>query len=82
MLAVLNKVKKDSRAEQPKREDIIVTKVEYNILENEDGSETRYRTTRKVNVTKMVNETKKLVKNNQTSEILAKLEEIKGAYTK
>lgn len=82
MLAVLDKNKKELRAEEPKRQDIIVERIETEIIENEDGSETKIRKKKHVNVTKMINETKKLVKQSTAQDIIAKLDEIKGVYTK
>ena len=59
----------------PKRKDIIVTKFETKI-EYENGVKRERRVPTKTNVTKLVNETKKLVKQNKASETLAEIEKL------
>lgn len=59
----------------PKRKDIIVTKFETKI-EYENGVKMERRVPVKTNVTKLVNETKKIVKQNKASETLAEIEKL------
>lgn len=82
MLTVLDKRQKDTKQQEPKRKDIIVERAEIEVVENEDGSETTIRKKKLVNVTKMINETKKLVKQTAAQELIAKIDELKGVYTK
>lgn len=58
-----------------KPEDIIVTKYQT-ITEYKDGCKIERRVPKKVNVTKLVNETKKLLKNQTAEEKLSELERI------
>lgn len=69
--------KEEEKAFDPK--DIIVTKHQTQIIYNKDGSYTTKRIPKLVNVTKKVNESKKLIKRDAAMEKLKELEEI---YTK
>lgn len=56
--------------------DIIVTKYQNQTVYNEDGSFTVKRIPTKVNITKKINESKKLIKKDTAAEKLAELEKI------
>lgn len=58
------------------QKDIIITKYKNETTYNEDGSRTEKRVPVKVNITKKVNETAKLVKEQTAAEKLAELEKI------
>lgn len=60
----------------PKKQDIVITKTKIETIENEDGSTTLKRIPVKVNITKKVNETKKMIKNYTAEEKIAELEKI------
>lgn len=57
-------------------QDIIVTKYQNKTIYNEDGSITVKRIPKLVNITKRINETKKLIKKDSAAEKLAELERI------
>lgn len=80
MIAVLTKTNNVINEEQYKdltnKQDIIVERLQYKELENEDGSTTIKPTYEKINLTKKVNETKKLIKVDKASETLAEIEKI------
>lgn len=59
-----------------KPKDIIVVKYETKTDYDQSGNMTVKRVPKKVNVTKMVNESKKLIKRNNAAETLAQLEKI------
>lgn len=86
MIAVLTKPNNVINEEQYKgltdKQDIIVERLQYKELENEDGSITIKPTYEKVNLTKKVNETKKMIKVDKASETIAEIEKLckKGAF--
>lgn len=59
-----------------KNRDVIVTKFQYKTTYNEDGSFTTKRVPTMVNITKKMNEQKKLIKKDTAAEKLAELERI------
>lgn len=59
-----------------KGREIIVNKVSWETEVAENGDITKKRKIKKVNITKKINEEKKLIKNNQAEEKLAELEKI------
>lgn len=67
----------DKMREKLKGRDIILEKVGYTTYINEKGEEVKRRTTSKVNITKKVNESKKLLK---TTNAIEKLEELDNVY--
>ena len=78
MLEVENRPKTATKLEKPterKTEDIIVTKYET-VVTYENGAKIERRKPKKVNVTKLVNETKKLIKAQTAEEKLAELEKV------
>lgn len=85
MIAVLTKtnnfISKEQYDELTKKHDIIVERLNYKQTENEDGSITIKPMYENVNITKKVNETKKLIKLDKASETLAEIEQLckKGA---
>lgn len=78
MLEVENRPKTSKKLSEPikrKTEDIIVTKYET-VITYENGAKIERRKPKKVNVTKLVNETKKLIKAQTAEEKLAELEKV------
>jgi hypothetical protein len=78
MLEVEKRPKTATNLEKPverKTEDIIVTKYET-VVTYENGAKIERRKPKKVNVTKLVNETKKLIKMQTAEEKLAELEKV------
>lgn len=69
---VLDKKKTDKL----KGREIIVNKVSWETEVAENGDIIKKRKIKKVNITKKINEEKKLIKNNQAEEKLAELEKI------
>lgn len=69
---------KPKRKDLPKYEekDIIITKFKKETKYNDDGSETIIRIPVKVNITKKVNETAQIIKEQTATEKLAELEKI------
>ncbi len=77
--------KKVVPAERFKIEDIIVNRVEDVVTIEINGTQIREikeRKIKKVNLTKVINETKKLVIQDNAKELLAKIDEIKEAVNK
>lgn len=60
----------------PQSKDIIVIKYEKNIEYKTDGTKIERRVPKKVNITKMVNERKKVIKTNKAQETLDEIEKI------
>lgn len=78
MLEVEKRPKNGTKIEKyevKKPEDIIVTKYET-VITYENGAKIERRKPKKVNVTKLVNETKKLIKAQTAEEKLAELEKV------
>ena len=71
-----NKTPKRKEIPEYKQKDIIITKYKNETTYNEDGSKTVKRVPVMVNITKKVNETAKLVKEQTATEKLAELEKI------
>lgn len=61
---------------RPAKTDIIITKYEKKIDYNENGEKIEKRIPYKVNITKKINETAKLIKEQTAQEKLAELEKI------
>lgn len=59
-----------------KSRDIIVNKIKWETIIGEDGTIIKKRKNKKINLTKKMNETKKLIKNDNAAKKLAELEEI------
>ena len=77
MLEVCNIKKKPSKKHEDKTsKDVIITKYKIETIENEDGTTTIKRIPVNVNITKKVNETKKMIKNYTAEEKLAELEKV------
>ena len=77
IIQVFNK-EKPIRKDLPQYEekDIIITKFKKETKYNDDGSETIIRIPVKVNITKKVNETAQIIKEQTATEKLAELEKI------
>lgn len=58
-----------------KNKDIIITRIET-VIENDGETETRKRVKNYINLTKKINESKKLIKNYTAEEKIAELEKI------
>lgn len=78
MLEVMKKNNNNYKLTPAKRTDIIVTKFEKKTEVQEDGTIITKTIPKNVNITKLVNETKKLVKRDLAQE---KLNELKSIYT-
>lgn len=78
MLEVMNK-NRNTKLKNPKKEDVYVAKVEEIITYDEEGNEVKKRKTSYTNVTKLVNETKKLIKVNIAEQ---KIDEVKKILSK
>lgn len=76
MIAVLQKKKNCRKPDNIKYPDIITVKFVEKTVYNEDGSKTVKRIPEKVNITKKVNESKKLIKNYTAEEKMAEIERI------
>lgn len=74
-LQATKKVRLDKKREMPKTENIIVCQVKENIVNTPEGKLIK-KTYKGKNITKIMNETKKLVKANTASEKLAEIEKI------
>lgn len=72
---VKRKPKKGKDYEGYKPEDLIILKKDKLIVEHKDGVRTERQTWKKVNLTKQVNETAKLVKENAAEQRLLELKE-------
>lgn len=74
MLEILKKgVMKQEKIEP---HDIIITKYEEKIEYNKDGSKLVKRVPKKVNITKMVNERKKVIKQRTAQDVLDEIEKV------
>lgn len=74
MLAVLKKTPQRKKYKDP--DDIIVTKYETIVEVIDQNTMTSKRVAKQVNITRLVNETKKLVKQNAAAEKINELKEI------
>lgn len=76
MIAVLQRKANNKKPSKIKSPDIITIKYVEKTVYNEDGSKTVMRIGEKVNVTKKVNESKKLIKTYTAEEKMAEIERI------
>lgn len=74
-LQATKKVRLEKKREVPKKEDIIVCQVKETIVNTPEGKLIK-KTYKGKNVSKIMNETKKLVKANTATEKLAEIEKI------
>ena len=79
MLQVIKRNEKNNRKKPPKKEDIIVTRYTEKSTYDNDGTKKTKRIPQRVNITKLVNETKKLLK---TEKAVDKINELKAFFSK
>ena len=65
--------------EEPKHNDTLVKRISYDTEYDEEGNEIKKRKETNINITKLINETKKLIKNYSAEE---KLDEMKRIFSK
>lgn len=81
MLQAYNKKSQCLDEIETKKKDVYVVKYEIK-TEYENGAKITRRVPKKINITKLVNETKKMVKRDQASIVLQKCRELEKAFTK
>lgn len=82
MLEVCKNQEQSIDIEKSKEKDIIVRKWETKIIYDEKGNKIEKRVPQYINITRMINETQKLLKRQNAEQKLAKFEEIQKIFTR